>query len=150
MLPASVRAELRDFTGQRLHMRNILIGINLFVDGRYYYGNIVGLTDAQGSAELARSELDLRFAADRAAYPADYRLDLEECDSILEVFILPQAEIAALLGDSAAKAVVDKRILELYASSRNELVTPAWLKLPAESACDGVAVAPLPTRPARQ
>ena len=126
-------------------MPGVLVGINLFLDGRYYYGNIVGLTDAEGSAELLRSELDLRFAADRAAFPADYRIDLDDCDPVLEVFILPHAEIAGLLGDADARALVDGELLGWYERARNQLVAPTWLRLTAAAPSDSRVLLPLPT-----
>ena len=47
--------------GGSIPAADILVGINLLVSDRYYYGNLLGLTDAAGVAIITRDELELAY-----------------------------------------------------------------------------------------
>ena len=51
-LPARIEARLADVQGHALRASDILIAPNILVDGRYYYGNLVGLTTRDGVASM--------------------------------------------------------------------------------------------------
>jgi len=137
-LPGRVEVRLTDLSGERLNAAGILIGLNVLLDGRYYYGNLVGLTDQRGSTSIARSEIDLRFAADRALYPIDYKVQLEDCDSQVELILLSEAELAEASRAVAANPGISADIREQYAAARNRLFAPAlvrfWADLPQQAA----------------
>src|SRR5205823_5564666 len=92
-LPSRIHAQLADVSGHSLAAADVLIALNILVEGRYYYGNLLGLTNRSGVASIARDELDLRFASDRANYPMDYKVALEECDPQIELAVLSEREI---------------------------------------------------------
>jgi hypothetical protein len=66
-------------------MNDLLVTLDLQVQGNYYHGTLVGLTDAHGVARLTRSELEAQFAQDRRTFPMDYRVPLSDCDSTVIV-----------------------------------------------------------------
>lgn len=136
-LPARIEAHLEHLSGGSLPAADILVGINLLVSGRYYYGNLLGLTDSSGMASVSRDELELRFAADRAMYPMDYKVELGACDSFIEVFIL-SAEQIARAREAIAASPVSYDIDEAYQRARNAAFTPTlarvWANLPGEQA----------------
>jgi hypothetical protein len=49
-LPQQIRVQLQDVSGRNLAAADVLIAINLLLAGRYYYGNILGLTNANGAS----------------------------------------------------------------------------------------------------
>lgn len=115
----------------------VLVALNTLVDGRYYYGNLVGLTDMGGSASIERHELDLRFAADQGMFPMDYKVPLDECDPFIEVSLMSRSELAEARAAVASSSFVSEDIRNAYAAARNELYRPSrarvWADLPKQS-----------------
>lgn len=115
----------------------ILLALNTLVDGRYYYGNLVGLTDEHGSASVERHELDLRFAADQGMFPMDYKLALDECDPFIEVSLMSQNELADARAAVASSSFISDDIRNAYAAARNERYRPSrtrvWADMPKQS-----------------
>lgn len=135
-LPARVTVQLVDSGGHALRASGILVSINTLVDGHYYYGNLVGLTDEGGLASIDRHELDLRFAADRGMFPMDYKVAFEECDPLIEVSLMSQAELAEARAAIASSSFISEDIRKAYAVASNELYRPSrarvWADLPNE------------------
>jgi hypothetical protein len=134
-LPTCIKARIVDISGGSIPAADILVGINLLVSDRYYYGNLLGLTDAAGVAIITRDELDLRFAADRAMYPMDYKLNTDCCDPMIEIFILSEVQIAAAK-DAIAASSVSYDVDDAYRRARNSDYSPTlarvWADLPGE------------------
>ena len=135
-LPMKVGAQLQDVDGHRMGAADVLIAINFLVNGRYYYGNLIGLTDQTGAVQLARDELDLRFAADRALFPMDYKVDLDDCDPIVEICLLSEGEIEAAKTAVQDSEFVTPEIRASYDSAKNAcfrpVLTRVWADLPAQ------------------
>jgi hypothetical protein len=147
-LPARIEAHLKNVSGGSLPVADVLVGINLLVGGRYYYGNLLGLTNASGVAIVTRDELDLRFAADRAMYPMDYKVDADACDPLIEVFILSAEQIAAAR-EAIADSSVSYDIDEAYQRARNPDFTPTLVRVWAHLPSEPVLLVPLTTRVAQ-
>lgn len=130
-LPTRLAASLLDVGGQPLAAADILVGINMLVEGRYYYGNLLGLTDGSGAVSIARDEIELRFAADRAMYAMDYKVDADDCDPLIEVFILSAAQIVAAL-EAIAASPVSYDVDEAYRRARNAEFAPSIVKVWAD------------------
>lgn len=133
-LPRRITAQLVDPSGRHLAIRDVVIAINLLVQGRYYYGNVLGLTGPSGAVGLDRDELALRFASDQSLFPMDYKVDLEECDPMLEVTIMSSEEVEAALKGMVESKIGSPAIRADYERSRNAAVQPAlsrvWGDLP--------------------
>ncbi|MGE3601145.1 MAG: hypothetical protein AB7N70_36995 [Dehalococcoidia bacterium] len=124
--------QLRDVRGRALAAPNVLIAINVLHEGRYYYGNLIGLTDSNGRAELTRDELDLRFVADKVSYPMDYKIELEDADPLIEVTLLSEQEIAEARMAVDSSASVSPEISACYHRARNASFTPGMLRFWAD------------------
>lgn len=135
-LPMVVGAQLQDVDGRRMGAADVLIAINFMVNGQYYYGNLIGLTDQTGAVQLARDELDLRFAADRALFPMDYKVDLDDCDPIVEICLLSEGEIEAAKTAVQDSEFVTPEIRASYDSAENArfrpVLTRVWADLPGQ------------------
>ncbi len=138
-LPGRVAVQLRDVRGHPLAAADILIAINVLHEGRYYYGNLVGLTDPSGRAQLTRDELDLRFVADKVSYPMDYKIDLEDADPLIEIALLSDQEIAEAKVAVESSRCVSPDIGLCYHRARNASFTPGMVRFWAD--LPGVAVA---------
>jgi len=133
-LPGRIQARLQDISGAELRTADVLIGINTFRNGKYYYGNLLGLTDPMGRVELPRHELELRFAADRVAFPSDFTTDLETSDERVEIVLLTAAELEQARESIAQDRAISQDIRAAYEMARNAEYTPAgavvWADLP--------------------
>lgn len=124
-MPNEMHVQLIDARGRALEVANILIGINTLIEGRYYYGNLVGLTDRTGSATASGSSIARDFHRDRASYPMDYRVDLDQCDDELEFLILSPEELEEARSAISDDFSVNAHVRASYAQALNHLVKPA-------------------------
>lgn len=145
-LPARIEVRLTDLSGRALGAPQVLIGLNVLLNGRYYYGNLVGLTDDAGVARLRRDELDLRFASDRADYPMDYKVQLEDCDPLIEVVLISESEFAEASQATSSNPAVSSDIRASYAAARNSSYAPAVVRFWADLPKQQCVVVSLPTR----
>lgn len=68
-------------------MCGVLVAIDFGVDGRYYYGTLVGLTDVNGVARATREEIERDFSENQRFFLMDLRLPLRKCDPIAVIHI---------------------------------------------------------------
>ena len=140
-MPQRFSASLRDRQGHSLHAPKVLIAINLLLKGRYYYGNLIGLTDDRGIASITGSELRKRFDQDRANFPMDYKVDLDDCDSMVEILVLSGTEVAdgrRAVGDNFS---VTAEIRDSYDAAVNYRFAPASVRVSTESLQGDLVVA---------
>lgn len=52
-------------------MCGVLVAIDFGVDGRYYYGTLVGLTDVNGVARATREEIERDFSENQRFFLMD-------------------------------------------------------------------------------
>jgi len=142
-LPETIVISLVGPTGERLHLADVLVGLRTFVNGEYYYGTLLGLTDGTGRLAVSQKEIESRFSSDREMFPMDCRLDLTECDPAFEVFIRGGAEF-----NEAKRALRDNpfasaEVRSAYEKARNAalntsavLTTADWSAVSAELEVD--------------
>lgn len=146
-LPQRIRVRLRGASGELLAADRVLIAINIFKGGRYYYGNLLGLTGADGCAELSRDELQRRFLADRAQFPMDYRVPLQDADPVIEVVLMAPDEIGGATAALRGMPQGAPEVIGLYEASRNSEYQPAAHRFAADLPGGDVVVADLTTSP---
>jgi hypothetical protein len=129
ILPSRIEVRLKDVRDRPLALPDILVGINFLVDGRYYYGNLVGLTDQHGIAAVQRDDLERRFQIDRVRFPMDYKVPLERCDSIIELLVMTGDEVARARQSIVADYAISPDIREAYDRARNCEVAPALVRV---------------------
>jgi len=124
-LPRRIVVQLRDSSGCPLELRDVLIGINLLVDSRYYYGNLIGLTTASGMASIEGTVLTERFEADQARFPMDYKVALQDCDSNVDIMIMTQEDIEQAIGAIVDDFSISPEIRDTYITASNSSVAAA-------------------------
>ena len=124
----------------------MLIAVNLLVEGSYYYGNLIGLTNRSGLVAISGDELEKRYRADQARFPMDYRLELIECDDLIEICLLSNAEIKAASEGIAEASDIAPEIRDAYVRARNALFSPALLRAIGDTDNDGTLRVALTTQ----
>lgn len=127
-LPNQIAVTLVNRYGEPLRQPDVLVGVNLLREGRYYYGNLVGLTDRDGRVLLEGAELERRYAADQRNFPMDYKVELIECDAIGELVVLSHDEISQAL-TSLESFGVSGDFRRMYARAANRILSPAVVRL---------------------
>lgn len=126
-IPSQIAVQLVDRSGTPIRAENVLVAVNLLRAGRYYYGNVIGLTDSHGRAELQGSILEQRYASDRHNFPSDYKLELIECDPEAEFVLLSEQDIqAAIDGLEPFGSSGDFR--RMYERAQNGNFSPATVR----------------------
>lgn len=128
-LPRLVHVRLVDPEGSPLREPDLLIGLNLLSNRKYYYGNLVGLTDSSGVAVVTGKEIEARYRSDQTEFPMDYRLELIECDSAIEVVVLSAKEIADATSAIDGLSIPLHGLRSLYERARNAAFFPAMQRL---------------------
>lgn len=132
-LPSRIDVQLVDSYGMQVSEVNILVAVNLLVSTRYYYGNLVGLTDSAGKASITSEALERRYASDQARFPMDYKLELVQCDSMIDVVLLSEAEVADAKQAIASDFSISPAIRDMYSRARNAQFAPALRRVHADS-----------------
>jgi hypothetical protein len=131
IVPIRIAVCLKDVRGEALKAPNILIGINFLVNGQYYYGNLIGLTDDRGIATITGAQLEKRFSVDQARFPADYKVSLERCDSDIELFVMAADEVATAWQSVTEDYSVAPEIRDAYACAQNGMMQASLARVPA-------------------
>jgi len=103
----------------------ILIAMDLRYRGRYYYGTIVGCTNAAGHARLSYAALEAAFAADQRLSPMDYRIPLDQCDPDAVILVEGGPEFVKQRAAAVTSPLVDPEICRLWEAASNEKIDPA-------------------------
>jgi hypothetical protein len=128
-LPEIIEARLVDEAGQPLRAANVLVGINFLAEGRYYYGNILGLTNDEGRISIRGEALERRYLGDRRRFPMDYKLELVECDNQFELAVLSAQEVDQ--GREALKddPLANPEMLTAYVRAKNGRYQPGLVRV---------------------
>jgi hypothetical protein len=99
--------------------QDLLVALDLLVEGRYYYGCVVGLTDGAGRAVVSRPEVEAQFALDQRTFPMDYRVSLEQCDPVATVRVTGGKEFAEQHAKGGASGLVAPATAARWRRARN-------------------------------
>ncbi|HKV43600.1 MAG TPA: hypothetical protein VJT32_02815 [bacterium] len=94
------------------------------IGGKYYYGDVLGLTGSSGQIFTGSEKIMRDFDQDQQLFPADYVQPLSACDSVVELRILSQAEVEKRSVKTPATAMVAGEVRSMYAQARNHQVKP--------------------------
>lgn len=132
-LPIRIEAQLTDTAGRELREPAVLIGINILSNGQYYFGNLIGLTNNAGVAGIEGVELELRFLDDRSRYPMDYKIDLPDCDELIELMVLEAGDIRRASEAMEEGEVLAPIVRSQYAAARNSNFVPSLIRVIGDS-----------------
>jgi hypothetical protein len=115
-LPAAIEAVLR--AEANVSMAGILVFLDLHWHGSYYYGTLLGLTDASGRVRLEREQLLREFTESQRSFPMDYKVPLEECDTRIVVSVEGGSAFVAR-ASSLISPIVSPAVQKLWRVARN-------------------------------
>jgi hypothetical protein len=118
-LPAAIEVHL--VSDNSAAVSAILVALDLLHQGRYYYGTLIGLSDAAGRARLAREQLELDFAESQRIFVMDYKVPLKLCDREAVIRIEGGLDFTKRLR-AADSELVDPSALALWKSAANEKI----------------------------
>ena len=139
-IPDSIQVQLKAETPIPGGLSDILVSLDIRYDGRYYYGSLVGLTNDEGFASVAGSEITRRFVDDRRTFLMDYKVPLENCDDIMQVHIEGGRTFQEALKD-AANALVKPWARDLWSRARNSAVRASAVSM--DSRQPGIVTVPV-------
>ena len=96
--------------------------MQLYWRGHPYYGDLIGLSDVNGIAQITRDKLEADFLRDQQLFPMDYREPLDRCDPVLEISVRGGDEFVTAKANVEANPMVDVDVREIYARAANQLV----------------------------
>jgi hypothetical protein len=117
--PSKLTVQLTSVDPVASNIADILVAIDIRVGGQYYYGTVVGLSDALGRVEITRRQLDDQFTNDQRLFPMDYKIALAHCDDVIGVRILGGAEFRDAQRAARLNAHMDPDIRLLWNRAQN-------------------------------
>jgi hypothetical protein len=105
--------------GSRAPISKLLIAVHFLHRAEYYFGGVVGLTDANGEVVFLREAIEQAFAANQRLFPMDYRIPLVDCDSMVRVVILGGEEFLAAQKTALASPLTAATAKDLWREADN-------------------------------
>ena len=124
-LPDRLIVRLRPIVPPPAQLEGILIGLDTHVEGRYYWGTIIGLTDTAGSASVTATKLAADFASDQALFPMDYKVPLRDCDPQVTVRISGGRAFTSFQATIRHQPLAEKSAQELWLNAKNSDLKPS-------------------------
>jgi hypothetical protein len=121
-LPDEIHVEVMRRDGTCAGLESLLVALDVRLGGRYYYGTLLGLTDATGTAATTGQQIERAFQADRQLFPMDYKVPLSACDSTVVVRIKGGPEFLEARSNGAARPQTAADAHEMWLAARNEHV----------------------------
>ena len=119
---------------------NLLVGVDIRINGKYYYGTILPLTDTDGSTSLIPERLKADFHHSQELFPMDYKVPLDSCDDTIGFVILGGAEFVAERDTSVGNGLVDPDAQDSWAKAANELVLTKRVDVNLATATEAVRI----------
>jgi hypothetical protein len=118
----------------------ILVGLDFLVDGQYYFGTLIGLTDADGITSTSAHEVQATFLEEQRAFPMDYRLSLHDCDPAVRIVIEGGPAFTRRRADALASPVITRRFRGFWEQAHNAQIEPVSVLVPLEGPAGLVSV----------
>ena len=68
--------------------RDILVNVEIWQNGMYYFGTAMHLTDDNGKVAISRKSIESSFELDQQAFVMDYKTSLSSCDPQIVLSVL--------------------------------------------------------------
>ena len=144
-LPAVVRVKLVPETDAALLQREaILVQIRFTSGGDYYYGGAIALTDNGGCATWRREVIERNFSLNQHLFPMDYKVNLEDCDSVVQIVARGGAEFMGARASALASSLTAPEARDMWSRARNESIATARTSVDLNRAPPGEIEVALP------
>ena len=86
--------QLVSHDGNRVEIAGVELDIRFYVQGRIRYTFLLGRTDDKGTVCTHLSDIEQQLQENRRIFLMDYNTGLDECDSVVGIFVPSPEEIA--------------------------------------------------------
>jgi hypothetical protein len=138
ILSRPLRVTLSTTPGSVPH--NLLVGVDIRLNGKYYYGTILPLTDQDGSTSLIPERLRADFRHSQELFPMDYKVSLDSCDDTIGFVILGGAEFVKERDTSVGNGLVDPDAQDSWAKAANEFVVTKRVDVSLGTVAEAVSI----------
>jgi hypothetical protein len=111
---------LVDGAHHALRHPNILIAIDVLLNGHYYYGGTLSLSNAAGLATFDGEQVATNFEHNQRMFPMDYGTSLTDCDDRLRVLVLGDGEFREARQRALASPFLAPKFREMWKIAQNE------------------------------
>jgi len=132
-LPREIVVRLKTESNSIIPLRDVLVSLELYCHGAYYYGDLIGLTDDSGTVRITRDRVQQDFDRDQDLFLMDYKVPLDQTDPVVGIVVRGDSDFL-----TRKKAVEESRMVRpdaraAYARARNAAVQTArtQVELPA-------------------
>jgi hypothetical protein len=124
-LPETLAIEVVRSSPTHSGIVDVIVMLDFTIDGRYYYGCLVGLTDSAGFVRTSRSAIERSFNVDRHLFPMDFRVDLSQCDSRIIVDVPGGEEFEIQKKRALESVLVGEEYRKLWQLATNSRICSA-------------------------
>jgi hypothetical protein len=146
-IPRRIEVELIRGDSSQEPLLGILVAIDTQVDGRYYFGTLVGLTDTSGVAVVEGEALERDFRHNQALFPMDYRVPLSDCDPQVAIRIQGGEEFLEAQAAARDNAFMNADDRARWAQARNTSLSSTSLVIALTDQSQDTVRVRLPIRP---
>ena len=119
ILPAEII--VRVVNDGHVPVSRILVLLDVFLEGREYYGTVLGLTGSDGLVRRRREEIGRSFEEDRSFFLMDYKVSLAECDPELSIAVLGGPEFQSAKDSALISGVLEPDVAQRWKEATNGL-----------------------------
>jgi hypothetical protein len=132
-LPSELVFNVKNQSSGELPLPDVVVSMELYWRGLYYYGDLIGITDADGTARIARDRLLQDFAKDQHLFPMDFKVPLEQSDAVIGIVVRGESDFLAVREAINKNPLVTFFARDVYARGRNASLqtTRRKIELPA-------------------
>jgi hypothetical protein len=121
-LPNEIVVHLKSTGNGSAPLEELLVSLELYWRGLYYFGDLVGLTDDSGVVRITRDRILEDFALNQDLFPMDYKVPLDETDPVVGIIVRGGSEFLTLKTAVDTNPLVTPDARSAYARARNASV----------------------------
>jgi hypothetical protein len=121
-LPNEIIVHVRTLSNGGSPLADLLVSLQLYWHGSYYYGDLIGLTDEFGNARITRDRILRDFDEDQRLFPMDYKVPIDQIDPVAGILVRGHSDFVAARSALEANPLVASDVRAAYMRARNEAV----------------------------
>jgi hypothetical protein len=128
-LPRTIQVQLICDAPGFAPLSDVLVALDILSLERYYYGTVLGLTDAAGHLRVERSSLERDFVENQRLFPMDYRVSLAQCDHQIAVRVLGGQEFERAQTAAETNALMSDNVRLAWRRARNTALASTSVRI---------------------
>ena len=129
LLPPIIRVRIAP--GPGISPEGLLVGLTFRQGLQDYFSTLLGLTDASGGLSVTSNQIADAFAQSQQLFPMDYKLRLDECDSLL-IDLAGGSDFAAQQASALKSPLLNEHFRQMWAVACNAGVAATTKPVPLD------------------